>query len=89
MSDNREPDKRNLSVAVTNFSAEGFWILVGEDEYFLSFENFPAFKFADISDIRKVTVLENQHLFWEKLDIDLTLDMIKNPGEYPSVSEKS
>ena len=63
-------------------------MIIGEKEYFLSFEYFSGFKDADISEISNVKVLENQHLSLEDLDIDITLDMIKNPGDYPSVSER-
>ena len=88
MEKERRPDKRNLALDITGISAEGFWLLVGEDQYFLSYDNFPGFRNASEQELSDIRIMENQHFFWDKLDIDLTLDMIKNPGEYPSVSEK-
>ncbi len=79
--------KNILEVEVTNISLHGFWLLVGEMEYFLPFESFPWFKDARISEISDVTLVNDQHLYWEKLDIDLNLSMIQNPDSYPLISK--
>ena len=79
--------KNTLEVEVTNISVHGFWLLLGEKEYFLPFNEFPWFKNARISEISDVAVLNNKHLYWEKLDIDLTLNMIQNPQQYPLISK--
>ncbi len=79
--------KNTLEVEVTNISVHGFWLLLGENEFFLPFNDFPWFKDARISEISDVSLLNNQHLFWEKLDIDLTLNMIQNPQNYPFISK--
>jgi len=76
-----------LEVEVTNISVHGFWLLLGENEFFLPFNDFPWFKDARISEISDVSLLNDQHLFWEKLDIDLTLNMIQNPQNYPLISK--
>jgi hypothetical protein len=76
-----------LEVEVTNISVHGFWLLLGENEFFLPFIDFPWFKDARISEISDVSLLNDQHLFWEKLDIDLTLNMIQNPQNYPLISK--
>ncbi|MBW6534614.1 MAG: DUF2442 domain-containing protein [Mariniphaga sp.] len=76
-----------LEVEVTNISEHGFWLLIGEKEYFLPFKEFPWFKDATIAEISDVVFLNNEHLFWEKLDIDLTLDMIEYPEKYPLISK--
>ena len=79
--------KSTLEVEVTNISLHGFWLLAGEKEYFLSFNDFPWFKDARISEISDVSLLNDQHLFWEKLDIDLSFNMIQNPLDYPLMSK--
>jgi len=79
---------KNISeVEVTNISSHGFWLLIGEKEYFLPFKDFPWFKDARISEISNVSLMNGQHLFWEKLDIDLTLNIIQNPEKYPLISK--
>jgi hypothetical protein len=76
-----------LEVEVTNISTHGFWLMHGDGEFFLPFSEFPWFKNARISEIADVQLLNGQHLFWEKLDIDLTLNMIQNPKNYPLISK--
>jgi hypothetical protein len=76
-----------LGVEVTNISEHGFWLFIGEKEYFLPFEEFPWFKEATIAEISDVVFLKNEHLFWEKLDIDLTLNIIEHPEKYPLISK--
>ncbi|MCF8358107.1 MAG: DUF2442 domain-containing protein [Prolixibacteraceae bacterium] len=75
-----------LQVEVSNISPFGFWLLMDDTEYFLPFKSFPWFKQARISDIVAVERLSETHLYWSKLDIDLTLDMIQSPEKYPLVS---
>jgi hypothetical protein len=79
--------KNTLEIEVTNISAHGFWLLLGEKEIFLPFNDFPWFKDARISEISDVSLLNEEHLYWEKLDIDLTLNMIQNPQKYPLIAK--
>jgi len=72
-----------LKIEVTNISVHGFWVLVNDKEYFISFEDFPWFKEKTIKEITNVTLFGDNHLYWEDLDVDLTLDMIENPQRYP------
>ncbi len=70
-------------VEVTNISAHGFWILLNEKEYFLSYANFPWFKETTIDKICDVQLLNERHLYWKQLDVDLELSSISNPEDYP------
>jgi hypothetical protein len=46
---------KNISGAeVTNISGHGFWLLLGDEELFVSFKEFPWFKNASISEILNV-----------------------------------
>jgi hypothetical protein len=60
-----------LTVEVTNISANGIWLLIDEEENLLSFEDFPWFRFASVDEIVSVERVAPQHLYWEKLDVDL------------------
>ncbi|MDZ4701076.1 MAG: DUF2442 domain-containing protein [Rhodothermales bacterium] len=73
-------------VEVTNVSAHGFWLLIGEEELFLPFEQFPWFKEATISQITGVDLVSSNHLFWPALDVDLSLEAIRHPERFPLVS---
>ena len=70
-------------VEVTSISIHGIWIFVGEKEYFMPFETFPWFKDARINDIHNVKLLSQNHLYWESLDIDLSISQLICPEKYP------
>ncbi|MCK5564434.1 MAG: DUF2442 domain-containing protein [Planctomycetes bacterium] len=72
-------------VEVTNISQHGFWVLIDDSEYFLSFEKYPWFKDARISEITELEVIHNHHLHWPSLDIDLSLEILQQPDKYPLV----
>ena len=72
-----------LEVEVTNISNHGLWILTQDKELFLSYEKFPWFKNKTINDITKVEMFGEGHLYWENLDVDLSLEMIEHPERFP------
>jgi hypothetical protein len=71
---------------VTNISKHGIWLLLGEKESFLSFEDFPWFKNATVSAIQNVQLLNSHHLYWPDLDVDLAVDSIVHPESFPLVA---
>ena len=71
-----------LEAEVTNISTHGLWVLVGDKEYFLPYEQFPWFKDKTINDITKVKNFGDGHLYWENLDIDLSLEVIEHPEQF-------
>jgi hypothetical protein len=79
---------RNISPAeVTNVSAHGFWLFVGERELFVAFQHFPWFRDASIRAIANVQLPSPHHLYWPDLDIDLAVESIEHPERYPLVSQ--
>ena len=72
-----------LEVEVTNISNHGLWILSGDKEFFLSYDNFPWFKDKTVNDITKVETFGQGHLYWENLDVDLSIEMIEHPERFP------
>ena len=73
---------------VLNISQHGFWILVDGKEFFLPFEKFPWFRKATIEDISKIELLHAEHLYWPKLDVDLSLDIIEHPEKFQLVAKQ-
>ena len=65
--------KNTSSVEVTNISKMGFWLLVGDEELFLPFKNFPWCKTAAVQAVLKVDLYGREHFRWPRLDVDLTL----------------
>ena len=81
------PGKNTSTVEVTHTSQHGFWLLLGDKELFLSFENFPWFRDANIRAIQNVEWSQPHHLYWPELDIDLAVETIEHPENFPLVSE--
>lgn len=73
-------------VEVTNVSKHGFWLLLGERERFLPFEQFPWFRDVSIGQLCNVELAHPHHLFWPDLDIDLAVESIDHPERFPLVS---
>ncbi len=71
---------------VTNVSQHGFWLLLAGEELFLPFESFPWFRDAAIGKVVHVEQPSATHLYWPELDIDLTVDSIRHPEQFPLVS---
>jgi hypothetical protein len=80
---------KNISeVEVTNISTHGFWLLIGNEELFLSFEKFPWFRDVPIGELLKVELPQPFHLYWPDLDIDVAVESIRHPEQYPLVSRR-
>lgn len=74
------------AIEVTNVSAHGLWILVGEEEFFLAFDDFPWFRDAPIGKIIHITEPSPGHYYWPDLDIDIGLETIRHPDRFPLVA---
>ena len=71
---------------VNHIYQDGISLLLEDREIFLSFDNFPWFKNASMSAIRNVKLLNQHHLYWSALDIDLALESIEDPEHFPLVA---
>jgi hypothetical protein len=80
------PGTSTFPVELSNVSQHGLWLLAGDEELFLPFEHFPWFKTATIEQISTVERPTADHLYWPRLDIDLSVDSVRNPSAFPLVS---
>jgi len=80
------PGTNTSTVEVTNVSKHGFWLILAERERFLAFDAFPWFRAATIEDLLNVELAAPGHLRWPALDVDLAVDSIDHPDDYPLVS---
>jgi len=76
-------------VEVLNISKKGFLLFLKGKEYFLSFDNFPWFKDAKIASILNVKLLQDHHLYWPDLDVDLELESIRSPQKHPLIYKRN
>ena len=74
----------NISeVEVTNISNHGIWLLAGDKELFMSYDDFPWFKDAPVGKIFNVKELSPDHFYWPDLDVDLGVESIEHPKRFP------
>jgi Protein of unknown function (DUF2442) len=78
-----------LEVEVTNISAHGFWVFLGTEELPVPYAQFPWFKNATIEQITTVERPTDNHLYWPKLDVDLAVQSLRDPSEFPLVSKSA
>jgi hypothetical protein len=81
--------RRTSRVEITNLSTHGFWLLIQDRELFVAFEHFPWFREAPVGDILDVVMQGPGHLYWPKLDVDLSVESIEKPEVFPLVSRVS
>ena len=67
---------------IQNISKEGIWILINDQEFFLSFIEYPWFQKTTIEQIYNLQFSHNKHLYWPTLDVDLDVDSLKYPDAY-------
>ena len=84
-----KPGHDTSEVEVTNISRHGFWLLLGGRELFLSFRDFPWFAEVAVSKILNVEHPSSDHLYWPDLDVDLSVQSIERPEDFPLVSAPS
>ena len=80
------PGISTFPVEVTNISKHGFWLLLENEELFLPFSEFPWFRDVSIGKILNVELPSSNHLYWPDLDVDLAVDSIRHPENFPLVS---
>ena len=77
---------KHTSPVEINITRFGLWLCLHDEEFFLTYEEYPFFKNAAIPDIYDVELHHNKHLHWPNLDIDLSVEILKNPHHFPLIS---
>ena len=68
---------------VTHISSHGIWLFAHNEEFFISYEDFPWFKKQPIEAVLNVEEPSPDHYYWPAIDVDLTKEIIKNPDRFP------
>ena len=82
------PGTVTSAAEVTHVSKHGLWLLLGSEELLLPFEKFPWFRKATIEQLELVEWPTPDHLYWPLLDIDLSVESVRNPEAFPLVSKQ-
>ena len=78
---------RTSHVEVSNVSPIGFWLLLDEREVFVPFKEFPWFRDATIGQLTTVERPHASHLHWPELDVDLAVESLDHPEQFPLISQ--
>ena len=68
---------------LTNISQHGFWLFHDGKEYFLPYEQYPWFRDATVATICRIEDHGGGHFYWPDLEVDLSLEVLRNPQEFP------
>ncbi len=80
------PSGANTSaIEVQAVSPRGLWLFVRDREYFLPAEQFPWFVAAAVRDVYDVELQHGHIVHWPALDIDLELQSLATPEDWPLV----
>lgn len=74
------------SARVTAITETGFTVAVEGRELFVSFDHFPWFRHARVSDLLQVELAGPDHLRWPTIDADVHVRSIEHPEEFPLAS---
>lgn len=72
---------------VTSIQRTGFWVIIDDKEYFIDFEDYLDFKKATVSQIHSFR-RSKAGLHWDELDIDIEIEALKHPEQYPLIFKR-
>ena len=78
-----------LAAEVTHVSRHCFWLLLGDEELAVPFTEVPWFRQATIEQLLDVERPTEDHLRWPQLDIDLSVESIRQPDAFPLLSRSA
>ncbi|WP_295447310.1 DUF2442 domain-containing protein [uncultured Thiodictyon sp.] len=81
------PGIATLAAEVTNVSKHCFWLLLDDEELAIQFSEFPWFKSATIERLSEIERPTENHLYWPELDVDLSVESIRKPEDFPLISK--
>jgi len=67
--------------------SQGFRLLLDTEALHVPLEHFPWFRQATIGQICNVSWSAPDHLRWPELDVDLSVESIRDPAAFPLVSK--
>lgn len=69
-------------IKITSIEQDGFWMLIDDQEYFISFEQYPDFCSATLDQIFNFRYAFEE-IHWPDMDIDIELDALRHPERFP------
>lgn len=70
-------------------NAQGIFLTVLGEDFFISYHRLPWLKDARISDVLNVRMCGRSAIEWEALGIDLEIESLKHPERYPLLMKRN
>lgn len=61
--------------------------ILDNEELFVSYAEFPWFKQATVEQITTIERPSSNHLYWPLLDVDVSVESIRDPAAFPLISK--
>lgn len=81
------PDPATSEIEVFLVSNKGFWLLLKNEELFVPYAEFLWFRQATLEQVTTVKLPTPNHLYWPLLDVDLAVDSIRDPSQFPLIAK--
>ena len=81
------PGVSTSEIEVSLVSNKGFWLLLDNEELFVTYAEFPWFKRATVEQITTIKRPSVNHLYWPMLDVDLAVESIRDPTLFPLIAK--
>jgi len=88
MKTNSKQNIKRASVSILSIKCDGIIISVYGNDYYLSYSRIPWFREAKLSDIFNVSMMGDDAIRWESLDVDLEIESLKYPERFPLVMKR-
>jgi len=83
------PGASDPAIEVIDISKQGLRLSTPHGAHFLSCEDFRWFRGASAAHILNVAEATPGHYQWPDLDVDLSLQIIRNPSRFPLTAKTS
>jgi len=77
-----------MHVHILSIKHDGIFISVYGNDYFLSYNRVPWFRDAKLSDIFNVSMMGDDAIRWDSLDVDLEIESLIYPERFPHVMKR-
>ena len=86
---NSSQNSYNTSVNVLMINSQGILLNVMGNDYFVSYNRLPWMKDASIRSVLNVQMAGGNAIEWPDLDVDLEINSLKHPEQYPLVMKRN
>ncbi|MYM89659.1 DUF2442 domain-containing protein [Rugamonas sp. FT82W] len=73
-------------VRILDISPHGFWVDLGNEKLYAAYVDFPWFANATLAQLEDVQRPSADHLYWPALDVDLSVDSLRDPAAFPLIA---